>query len=919
MTDTPHPRRDWTATVARHARGAGVQIAPATIDELAAHMEDLYLAALDAGQSPDVARRQALAALEQSNLITLGRDPRSNPRHAYQTLANDTARAAGSPRRSLSMLYALKMALRQFRQHPSFALITVLVLGLGTGAAATVYTIVDSVVLRPLPYRAPDRLVALWDSNPSKGLPHEPMSPVTFMDYRDLDVFDDAAAWWRPDVNLQDPGLDPVRVKTIETSGNLFDVLGVSAALGPGFPKDGPFFSRDIMVVISDRLWRARYNADPAVIGRQVNLDGSMYTVTGVMPPGFHYPDDVDVWQRLRWDLRQHSRQAHFMEAVARLAPNATIAQAQEQMDGLAARLGTEFAASNAGWQYTAVPILDDQLGYYRPALLVLFGAVGLLLLIGCLNVASLLLTRALAREREIAVRSALGASPRQLITQLLAESLVLSAAGAVTGLVVAFAALPAIVALTPVSIPRLAEATINPRVLAFSLTLVAATTVIFGLIPALLLVRRRISPTLRAGERGSSVGARRMYHVLVAGEVALACALLVGSALLVRSVGRMTSVPLGVDGRNVTVAGVQFSGAAYADWQKVADTHQALVAELRRQPGVIAAGATNFLPFETGWRNPYTLDDQPVANINDAPQAQQQAVTDGYFEAMGATLAAGRLFTDRDTSTSEGAVVVNRSLAKRAVNGGDIAGLVGRTLHIYSQQIGPLGRNLMATADAEGHRTFPALRIVGIVDDVRNTALGVPVEPTVYLPAAQFPFRSMQVAIAAADSDTAQRAVQAALRTVAPSTPAGTIETWAHKAGARTAEPQLLMTTLSAFGALAGFLAALGVYGLFSWSVALRRRELAIRMTLGARPAGVGLRVILQSSVLILIGLAAGWAIVRALKAPLTTVLFDVTASDAGATASAALVLFAASILACLPAAIRAMRVDPVEGLRSE
>jgi hypothetical protein len=282
----------------------------------------------------------------------------------------------------------------------------------------------------------------------------------------------------------------------------------------------------------------------------------------------------------------------------------------------------------------------------------------------------------------------------------------------------------------------------------------------------------------------------------------------------------------------------------------------------------------------------------------------------------MGAKLLAGRFFTDRDISSNEGVVVVNETLAKRFAPGGDI---VGKQLMTYSAQVGPLGRNLMATVTPDNHRQLHPLTIVGVVGDVRNTALGQPVEAALYFPAAQFPFRSMQVAISARDTETAVAAMRNALKAVAPSTPLGTVETWAHKAGSHSAEPQLLMTTLSAFGILAAILAALGVYGLFSWSVALRRRELAIRLTLGARPIGVGASVVSRSVVLVTLGLVTGWAIVRALQGPLSTVLFDVKPSDLSATSSAALLLFVASIAACVPAAIRAMRIDPVEGLRSE
>ena len=541
------------------------------------------------------------------------------------------------------MIYALRMALRQFRLHPAFAFITILVLGLGTGAATVVYTIVDSVVLRPLPYRAPDQLVKFWDTNTEKGLRHDPISPVTFMDYKALPVFADAAAWWRPDVNLVDPGLDPVRVKTIETSGNLFTVLGVGTQVGPGFPKDGPFFSNELVAVISDRLWRTRYNADPAVIGRLLNLNDTPYTVVGVMPPGFHFPDDVDVWQRLQWDLTptQPERALHGRRSPG--LPTACRSSRPRRGHGsLAARLGTEFASSNKGWAFGVVPLLDDQLGYYRPALYVLFGAVGLLFVIGCLNVASLLLTRALSREREIAVRTALGATPRQIVTQLLAESFVLSVFGAAAGLLVALVALPIIVAVTPVEVPRLAEAAINGRVLSLALGLVAVMTMVFGLVPALVLVRRHVGTDLRSGERGSSRGTRRLYQGLVVAEVALACALLVSSALLVRTVGQMTRVPLGVsgDGRGAGQCPV-VPGLGLA--RVVADA-----LPLRTRPSSIGcassrasrrpAARTSCRWSTAGATRSCAATSRPCA-AEEAPQAQHHSVSDGYFETMGATL----------------------------------------------------------------------------------------------------------------------------------------------------------------------------------------------------------------------------------------------------------------------------------------
>jgi predicted permease len=816
------------------------------------------------------------------------------------------------------MGFALRMALRQFRLHPAFALIVVLVLGLGTGAATVVYTIVDSVLLRPLPYAAPDRLVKFWDTNSEKGLSHDPISPVTFMDYKALPVFEDAAAWWRPNVNLVDPGLEPVRVNTIETSGNLFSVLGIGAQVGEGFPKAGPFFSRTLIAVISDRLWRTRYGADPNIVGRQLSLNGTPYTIVGVMPVGFRFPDDVDVWQRLQWDLTQHSRAAHFMEAVARLADGTSIEQARAASSTLAARLGREFEGSNRGWAFGVVPLLNDQLGYYRPALYVLFGAVGLLFVIGCLNVASLLLTRALSREREIALRTALGASPRQIVTQLLAESLVLSAAGALAGVLVAVVALPSILAVTPVTVPRLADASVSARVLGMALALVAGMTLVFGLVPSLVLVRKHVSSDLKAGERGSSRGTRGLYQGLVVAEVALACALLVSSALLIRSVGQMTRVPLGVNGRNVTLTAVQLSAgnSSLPAWQTVATQHAAILDRLREQPGVMSAGSTNFLPMEHGWRNAFVLGDQPPGRPEDRPQAQFHSVSEGYFETMGATLLHGRAFTAQDTPETEAVAIINETLARRYFAGREA---VGREILSWSSQIGPLGRNLTWKVTPDGNRVQPRIRVIGVVADIQNVALGLPVEPAIYATTRQFPFSSVTIAIASRDGATAVQAMRNALKAVSPNTPLGTIETWQARFDTRTAEPRLLMTTLTAFGALAAFLAALGVYGLFSWSVALRQRELAIRLTLGARPASVAATVVKHSIALVAIGLLAGVALVQAARGALAAVVFGVTTNDVTSIGVAALLLFVAALVASVPPALRAMRVDLLEGLRAE
>jgi len=812
----------------------------------------------------------------------------------------------------------LRVALRQFVQHPGFALVTVLVLGLGTGAATTVFTVVDSVVLRPLPYESPDRLVTIWDTDVAKGLDHDPISPVNFMDQRDLPVFEDAAAWWRPGINLVDPGLDPVRVNTIEVSGNVFDVLGVKPQVGPGFPVGGPMFvSDDLVAVISDRLWRSRYSADPEVIGRQLSFNDTPYTIVGVMPPKFHYPDDVDVWERLRWDMTQHSRKAHFMESVARLSEGTTIGQAQSAIDALSMRLQETDdlrSSPDKGWGSRLIPLLDEQLGYYRPALAVLFGAVGLLLLIAVLNIASLLLTRALSREKEIAIRVAMGASPRQLVTQLMAESLVLSVAGAVFGLVAAAVALPIITSTTPVEIPRLAEAGIDLRALGLTFGVALVATLCFGVVPALVLLRGQLTSGLKSGERGSTSGARRTYSVLVGAEVALACALLVSSVLLIRTVERMMETPVGVDADDVVTTTVQLASDAYSDWSVVGETHSRIIEQIRERPGIVAVGGGNFLPLEVGWRGPFGVAGQPQPDrAEDMPQAQLHSVSDGYFEALGAEMAEGRAFEPFDNPSGAAVLIVNETFARRYLRG---APAVGKVLQIYATGIGPLGRNLMAGEPRHSPNPF---EVVGVVRDVRNAPLGQSVEPAIYLTTRQFPFRELFLAVDAHDRGAAVAAIRASLASVAPSVPMATVRTWGDRFAERTAEPRLLMVVLVFFGVLAGLLAAIGVYGLFSWSVAVRTRELAIRMTLGAEPRGVGGLVVRQSVVLVVAGLAVGFALIRVGESALTRVLYQVEPSDMGSALAASGLLLVAALIACVPPAVRAMRVDPVEGLRVE
>jgi predicted permease len=808
-----------------------------------------------------------------------------------------------------TLLQDIRFAWRLLRRTPGFAVSAVLALALGIGATTAIFSVLDRVVLRPLPYREPDRLTMVWEANDGKGLTHERISPVNFVDYRGLSqVFEDAAAWWYPQLTLTEAGHEPLRISAVETTPNIFSVLGVQPAIGAGFTAE-PSYSRDGVAVISHRLWRERFGSDPAIVGKSIALNGPLFTVAGVMPPGFQYPNDTDVWHRITWDVAQHSRGAHFMESIARLKAGVSVEAANNELRALTRRLGKENPSTNGDYTARAIPLATEIVGFFRPALFALFGAAAFLLVITCTNVASLLLARATVREREVAVRAAIGASRGRLIRQFLTESVLLALMGTALGVAVALGSMQALVAATPVELPRLAGAGLDGRMLIFAVTLALLTSIAFGVVPAMLMARGDMQrPLKESGRGGDSGGARRRARsTLVVAEIGLAVMLLVGAGLLARSFQRLVQQDPGFRAARALTAKVELP-YSYADFGKIADFYDRLLTSVRAQPGISLAGASNFLPLEAAWRGPFFVQGRPRPRSGDEAQAQHQTVDDEYFRALGVPLIKGRFFNPNDTAQAPGVVIVNEALARRQWPDQDP---VGQTLMSPITVIGPMGRSLMKQ---------PQFQIVGVVASVKNSTLVRDSEPAIYFSFRQFPFRGMNIVVQGqGDAAALLGALRTSVQRLDPNLPLASARTLDRIVGEATDRPRALMMLMGIFAALALVLSALGIYSVLSYSVNQRRQELSVRMALGAQPNDVLWLVVRQGLWLALLGGAAGAVGALAVGRAMASLLYGVSSGDAAAFIVAIVLVLTTTVAACLLPARRAAALDPLAGLRAD
>jgi predicted permease len=795
----------------------------------------------------------------------------------------------------------LRYALRQLRKSPGFTLTAVLSLALGIGANTAIFTVVNGVLLQPLPFPEPDSLVQIWETKPSQGYFRNVVNGLNFLDWRERTrSFDGIAAVDGGTTNLTGLG-DPVALPGMGVSPNFFSILGVSPGLGRSFvPEDG-LPGHEQVAVLSFGLWQSRFGGDPGVIGRRILVDGEPNTVIGVMPRGFMLPKlNADIWRPLRIVRSKEWEGGRFLEVIARLKPGVALEQAQQDLRTVARQSAMERPESDQGWSAEAVPMLADATENVRLPLLVLFAAVGLVLLIGCANVANLLLMRAAGRRREVAIRTALGAGRRRLLQQLLSESLILALIACVAGLASGYGGVKALLAMIPRErqLPRMEAIHMDGWVLLFAIGISIVSTVIFGLVPSMQISHVVPHAALQTGAIRTAPKSL-LRQALVVAEVALSLVLLIGAALMLRSFHRLVSVNPGFETHQVLTMQMFTSPAKYLDNRKRAEYFTRMLEQIRGVPGVEAAGSVHFLPLEERESGScFGRGDEPPPIPSRAKDANFLVVSPGYFQAMGTPLVSGRMFEMRDGFGTRSVVMVNQAFARR-----------------FLADRNPIGQslNLCWTVDN------PA-EIVGVIADARQIELQTAPQPTIFVNNLQAPMYFAQLVVRTrGDPGLMTRAVEAAIHRVDPDQPVTHVETMDQVLSDSVAQPRFELVLLMAFGGIAGLLAVIGIYGVVAYSVAQRTREIGIRVAVGAQRADVRRMVLLEGAVLAVSGISIGLMGALALTRVLRTLLFETAPTDPATLALVAVTILFVVLLATLIPAQRAADVNPTTALRYE
>jgi len=783
---------------------------------------------------------------------------------------------------------------------PLVTVACVLALGLALGATTLVYSVVDGVLLRTLPYRDPDRLVVVWETNARRGRFENVAAPANFLHWQDAArTLRLASVGGTYPATFGQPG-PPEEVPAQRVSGRLFEIVGVDAANGRTFTPDEDRPGNDV-ALISHRLWQRRFGGDAAIVGRRVQISGASRTIVGVMPAGFSVLDPtVDLWVPSGFDERARTPRGRSLSVIGRLAPNVSLAQAQSEMTQIAASLTAKFPAFDTGWSARVVPMHGQVTGKVRPALLLLLGAVGLVLLIACVNVANLLLARGVSRRREIAVRSSLGASRGRIVATLLAESGLIALGGALVGLGLASAGLRALQAQAAGTnaIPRLDGVTLDWRVGAVALAVATAAAVIAGLLPAIESTRVDLTETLRDSSRGATSGrSNRLRRSLVVAEVALAVVLLAGAGLLIRSLVRLLHVDPGFTSSGVLTARVSLSGDRYEEGPARTHVYQRLNERLAALPGVQATAAISYLPV-TGAGTTFTVVGRPATDPGTEPVTDVRIISGNYFGAMGVPLRRGRDFTHTDTGAQARAVIINEALVKAIFPGED-----------------PIGRELVVSWFDTGPD-----RIIGVVGDVRHEGIEVPARPTVYFTHERSATSVMHVVVKTAGNPVAlgpllTREVQQLDATL----PVSAVQPMDAVVADGMATRRLVMLLLTVFAAVALVLAGLGIYAVMAYAVAERRFELAIRMALGADRGRVLRLVMGQAALTTAVGLALGLLGALVVTRLMTGLLYDLQATDPVALASALGLLALVALVASWLPGRAAASVEPLQAMRTD
>jgi putative ABC transport system permease protein len=798
----------------------------------------------------------------------------------------------------------LRFGFRTLLKNPSFTAIAVIALALGIGANSAIFSVVNTVLLRPLPYKDPDRLVMVWEDATRHGYPRDTPAVANYLDWRTQNhVFEEMAAVADQSLNLTGVG-DPERLEGSGANASLFTVLGVAPQIGRAFTAEEDQAGANRVVLLSNGLWARRFGADPAIVGKQITLNGQPHTVVGIMPAQFQFPSqDVELWVPLAFSQQQAAnRGRHYLQVVARLKQGVTLAQAQAEMNTIASRLQQQNPQQNTDLGAAVVPLHEQVVGDIRPALLILLGAVGLVLLIACANVANLLLARAAVRQKEIAVRVAFGASRWRLIRQFLTESVLLAAIGGAFGLVLSVIGIKLLPRFIPPNISQVKTIALDSRVLGFTILVSLLTGVIFGLFPALQASMFKPNETLKEGGRDSSSGNRgnRMRALLVIAEVAVSLVLLIGAGLLINSFLRLRNLDPGFNSQNLLTMRIVLPDLKYPDQAHRSAFYTDLIQRVEALPGVKSAAVTTNLPlYRQGNSTGVEIEGRPAPPPGQEIIITTRVISPKYLTTMGIPLLRGRQFGPEETAKMPGAVIISETMARR-----------------YWPNEDPLGKRLTPGRNAGPEDWF---QIIGIAKDVKQFELTAASKPQMYLPYVQADFFAPRDLVVKTDVDPIGMAatVRRAVWEIDKDQPVSNIKTMDEIAAESVARQRFSMLLLAIFAGVALVLAAVGIYGVMSYSVTQRRNEIGIRMALGAQRSDVLKLTVGQGLKLVLVGVSVGLVGAFVLTRLMVSLLFGVGATDPGTFIGISVILVSVALIASYIPARRATKVDPLVALR--